>query len=257
MESSQLIKQITFTTGFGSDEEIQRVEVDITGRIRWRNDVDLKVNCFWLEHYGYDEGDPTKQYWKDSQSVWFDDVVVATTYVGLLGGSLIRLRHDFPEGWKLIFFLLLEIGMQLEPWADQVADGSGNPRIQAGQDGRIVASRGDGWRLPFPPFAELAQTGSIAGLDERARTLMETRAVPQPIGTYRQPLRLSGTGGSYERVVIACDDIRQLVAAGVPQILPLTQPAWRYEELVTGHWPMFSRPADLADLLAALATGRR
>lgn len=54
---------------------------EFTG-IRWRNDMDLKVNCFWLEHYGYDEGDPTKQYWKDSQSVWFDDVVVARRYIG-------------------------------------------------------------------------------------------------------------------------------------------------------------------------------
>jgi hypothetical protein len=54
---------------------------EFTG-IRWRDDLDLKVNCFWLEHYGYDEGDPTKQYWKDSQSVWFDDVVVASRYIG-------------------------------------------------------------------------------------------------------------------------------------------------------------------------------
>jgi hypothetical protein len=54
---------------------------EFTG-IRWRNDMDLKVNCFWMEHYGYDEGDPTKQYWKDTQAVWFDDVVVATEYIG-------------------------------------------------------------------------------------------------------------------------------------------------------------------------------
>ena len=54
---------------------------EFTG-IRWRNDLDLKVNCLWLEHYGYDEGDPTKQYWKDTQSVWFDDVVVASEYIG-------------------------------------------------------------------------------------------------------------------------------------------------------------------------------
>ncbi|HTL17165.1 MAG TPA: nitrilase-related carbon-nitrogen hydrolase [Patescibacteria group bacterium] len=54
---------------------------EFTG-IRWRNDMDLKVNCFWLEHYGYDEGDPTKQYWKESQSVWFDDLVVARRYIG-------------------------------------------------------------------------------------------------------------------------------------------------------------------------------
>jgi hypothetical protein len=54
---------------------------EFTG-IRWRSDMDLKVNALWLEHYGYDRGDPTKQYWKDSQTVWFDDVVVATQYIG-------------------------------------------------------------------------------------------------------------------------------------------------------------------------------
>lgn len=35
--------------------------------------------------------------------------VLATTYVGMLTGSLIRLRNDFPEGWKLVFFLLLVV----------------------------------------------------------------------------------------------------------------------------------------------------
>lgn len=50
--------------------------------IRWRNDMDLKVNALWLQHYGYDASDPTKQFWKDRQTVWFDDVVVAKRYVG-------------------------------------------------------------------------------------------------------------------------------------------------------------------------------
>jgi len=35
--------------------------------------------------------------------------VLATLYVGMLGGSLIRLRGDFPVGPKLIFFLLLVV----------------------------------------------------------------------------------------------------------------------------------------------------
>jgi phosphatidate cytidylyltransferase len=35
--------------------------------------------------------------------------VLATTYVGMLGGSLIRLRNDFPDGWKLVFFLLIVV----------------------------------------------------------------------------------------------------------------------------------------------------
>jgi zinc/manganese transport system substrate-binding protein len=38
--------------------------------------------------------------------------------------------------------LLLEIGMQLEPWADEVANGSGNPRIFRGAAGRAALSTG-------------------------------------------------------------------------------------------------------------------
>ena len=52
------------------------------GGIRWRSDMDLKVNALWLEHYGYDAGDPTKSYWGLQQTVWFDDVVVAKSYIG-------------------------------------------------------------------------------------------------------------------------------------------------------------------------------
>lgn len=50
--------------------------------IRWRTHPDVKIDCLWLEHYGYDDGDPTREYWTDSQTVWFDDVVVATRYIG-------------------------------------------------------------------------------------------------------------------------------------------------------------------------------
>ena len=50
--------------------------------IRWRNDPNLKVNCFWLQHYGADSSDPTKQFWRDEQTVWFDDVVIAREYIG-------------------------------------------------------------------------------------------------------------------------------------------------------------------------------
>jgi hypothetical protein len=35
-----------------------------------------------MMHYGYDEGDPTRAYWTDQQSVWFDDIVVSTSYIG-------------------------------------------------------------------------------------------------------------------------------------------------------------------------------
>lgn len=37
--------------------------------------------------------------------------VLATLYVGMLSGALLRLRLDFPEGAKLIFFLLIVVWM--------------------------------------------------------------------------------------------------------------------------------------------------
>jgi hypothetical protein len=54
---------------------------DFSG-IHWRDDGDLKINCFWLEHYGMDSGDPTKESWPAQQTVWFDDVVIARRYIG-------------------------------------------------------------------------------------------------------------------------------------------------------------------------------
>jgi len=54
---------------------------DFTG-IRWRSDANLKINCFWLQHYGYDDSDPTTETHKQKQTAWFDDVVLATEYIG-------------------------------------------------------------------------------------------------------------------------------------------------------------------------------
>jgi hypothetical protein len=119
---------------------------------------------------------------------------------------------------------------------------------------RTVDDLGDGWRLPFPGFEALAQDASLRGLDDSDRALMAARAVAHPWGTYTQPLRLERQGPpAYCQVVIACDDVRGMVAAGVPPIVAMTRPPWHYLELETGHWPMFSEPAALAELLAGLA----
>ena len=127
----------------------------------------------------------------------------------------------------------------------------------------VVAAEGDGWRLPFPGIEGLGQQASLDGLDAAARALLRTRATPHPFGTYLQPLRLTRPGaggpGDLERVVIACNDFRALLAAGVPQITALTGAGWRWRELETGHWPMLSDPDGLAghlhDLAAAAERG--
>ena len=123
-----------------------------------------------------------------------------------------------------------------------------------------VDQTGEGWRWPFPGFEELAKNASLAGLGEPARALIAAKAVAHPWATYTQPLRLQHADTEttpYQQVLIACDDMRGLIAAGVPQIAAMTAPPWHYLELETGHWPMFSAPAELTAMLDGLVAGPR
>ncbi len=113
---------------------------------------------------------------------------------------------------------------------------------------------GDGWRLPFPGFAALAGDASSAGLDDEVQLLIEAKSEAQPWRSYTQPLRLDHGGPlPYQLVAIACEDMRSMIAAGVPEIVPMTREPWRYFDLQTGHWPMFSAPEELAAVLDGLA----
>jgi len=47
----------------------------------------------------------------------------------------------------------------------------------------------------------------------------------------------------------ALEQVRELIAGGHPWFAALAGPEWQLLELRTGHWPMASRPDDLADLL--------
>jgi hypothetical protein len=124
---------------------------------------------------------------------------------------------------------------------------------------QTVDESGEGWLFPFPGFEYLAEDTSVAGLGEAERAAIAARATPHPWATYTQPLRLEHAeagAASYRQVLIACDEMRGLVAAGVPQIAAMAAPPWHYLELETGHWPMISAPAALAELLDGLAAGR-
>ena len=43
--------------------------------------------------------------------------------------------------------------------------------------------------------------------------------------------------------------MRELIAAGHPYAICMSGPEWRFVELPTGHWPMFSEPAKLVSIL--------
>lgn len=124
---------------------------------------------------------------------------------------------------------------------------------------RQVEESRNGWRFPMPPPEELADLASLEGVDEDHMRLLYSRATPQPFGTYTQPLRLTNPAReALPKLGIVCSfslaQVQEMIAGGHPLFRELSGPKWRFVELPTGHWPMFSRPEDLAGLLLDLAS---
>ena len=125
------------------------------------------------------------------------------------------------------------------------------------RDERQVAETGDGWRLAMPSWEELEQVNgaSLEGLGDAERAWLRDHATDHPFGTYTQPLRLRDAAAEpLPKVLISSsfplEQVRELIAGGHPWFAALASPEWELLELRTGHWPMASRPDDLADLLA-------
>jgi hypothetical protein len=87
--------------------------------------------------------------------------------------------------------------------------------------------------------------------------LLRERATDQPFGTATQPVRLGSAWKDLPRTAIWCSmtvaEVQGMMDAYPDVTSTLAEPGWQFVELPTGHWPMFSRPHDLADLLASLA----
>lgn len=136
------------------------------------------------------------------------------------------------------------------PLPDGTAQEDFNPPEQRERDAALVAEHGNGWLLPPPPWADLA--AGVAGIDRATIARLEERSVPQPWATATTPVRLTGAWEKLPRVGVlssfTVEQIREL-SATVPIWRHMAGDSWRYEELPTWHWPMFSRPADLARIL--------
>ena len=116
----------------------------------------------------------------------------------------------------------------------------------------LVASHGEGWRLPPPPWAVLA--ADVPGLDDDDVAALVAGSQPQPWRTATQPMDLTGAWEPLPRTGILCTfGVAQVQQLGpvVPTFAPMVTGDWTYVELPTWHWPMVSRADDLTEVLAA------
>jgi hypothetical protein len=49
--------------------------------------------------------------------------------------------------------------------------------------------------------------------------------------------------------------VRAIIGSDIPVFRELSRPNWRFVELPTGHYPMFSRPGDLVVVILDLPSG--
>lgn len=109
--------------------------------------------------------------------------------------------------------------------------------------------------LPLPPFDTLGEQASLEGLSTEALDRFRARAVPVPGPVLRQPVRLTDDARLGVPATLVCCSLPsmqllELAEAGHPMFAEVTR--LRRRELVdlpTGHWPMWSRPADLAEAI--------
>ncbi|SDS70685.1 Pimeloyl-ACP methyl ester carboxylesterase [Friedmanniella luteola] len=126
-------------------------------------------------------------------------------------------------------------------------------------DGLADAVPADVTELPLPPWVELE--ASLDGLSDADLATFRRRAVPHPAAVAREPVRLTDPARrTVPATLVACSfpaaTILELAAGGHPmfaEVAELTD--LTTVDLPTGHWPLWSRPAELAAVLGRAAGG--
>lgn len=123
---------------------------------------------------------------------------------------------------------------------------------------RRVADQGDGSRFEMPPWEELDQGNQLDGLGEAERAAIRARIAAEPFAVATQPLRVSNPQRTQvPGTIIWCTfdkaAVDGILASGNPFWSALVAQTWQFRYLRTGHWPMFSAPAALAELLLEVA----
>lgn len=110
--------------------------------------------------------------------------------------------------------------------------------------------------MAFPGWEPFAGPDSD-DLDDAARARLAAEAVPVPSGVARGIVRLEDERRFAVPVTLVCpefgpDDVRQWMAAGqIPEFDRVA--SLDLVDLDSGHWPMVTRPAELARILATAA----
>lgn len=175
-----------------------------------------------------------------------EHVAVVTDLVDSLDGKVILVGHS--GGGTIIH-------AAVDQRADRIRRGiyvdSGPTASGAAINTALPA---DGSEVPLPPWRDFGAV-DLRGLNEDMLNFFRDNAVPQPVGVARDAQVLTNEARFDVPVsVIAStftrDEARQAIVDGHRDFMELARITHvGITELPTGHWPQFSRPADLASAI--------
>jgi pimeloyl-ACP methyl ester carboxylesterase len=112
--------------------------------------------------------------------------------------------------------------------------------------------------VPLPDWS-LFDAQDLVDLDDELRERFRERAIPAPVRVARDPQRLADERRyGVPITVIACEfpseKLREWMAQGDPNLRELSKiHDVDYVDLPTGHWPQFTKPAELGRSILAAA----
>ncbi|MFK0379284.1 alpha/beta fold hydrolase [Pandoraea sp. NPDC090278] len=114
--------------------------------------------------------------------------------------------------------------------------------------------------LPLPPFDVLARQASLEGLSAEVLERFRAKAVPEPGPVLRQTIELTNdVRNTIPTTLVCCSISSAQVLDMARQGHPMFAEVVKLEtvdviDLPTGHWPMWSRARDLAEVIRSAAS---
>lgn len=116
--------------------------------------------------------------------------------------------------------------------------------------------------VPLPDWSAFMPE-DLVDLDDELRAEFRARAIPEPLGVTRDPIKLTDARRYEVPVTVIASEfpsavLREAIAAGQPWVSELAQVREvDYLDLPTGHWPQFTKPVQLGQAIVSVLPSAR
>jgi len=132
--------------------------------------------------------------------------------------------------------------------------------VDTGPDKGALDDAFQGTEKPLPAHDELAASENLDGISDEMMAEFRRRAVPEPAAAITGSVALTNDARLDIPTTAICTafpsaEYKDYAKQGMPFLagyLELRKIDW--VDLPTSHWPMFSKPRELADIVASIAT---